>query len=116
MYSIMKNTIIPEEEYLMIEKGKNVLIGFDRKVEIGSKFINELKKSDITQNDYTEYADRILILHGTKDEIVPFEDVKTFAKENSIEFISVEDADHRFVDPQKMDLAIAEIIRVFNLK
>ena len=116
MYSVMRNTIIAEADYSLIEKGKNVSIGFDRKVEISSKFISELKESDIAKNDYTKYADRILILHGTKDEIVPFEDVKKFAEENRIEFIGVEDADHRFMDPKKMDMAIAEIIRVFELK
>ena len=115
MYDIMKNTIIPESEYLMIEKGKNALIGFDRKVEVGLHFLNELKESDISKLNYVDYADKILILHGTKDEIVPFEDVKVFANENLIDFITVDDADHRFTDPQKMDLAIAEIIKRFSL-
>ena len=116
MYSVIKNTIITEEDYLVIEKGKNVAIGFDRKVEIGAKFLDELKKADITKNSYSEYADKILVLQGTKDEIVPFEDVETFAAENRLKFISVEDADHRFVDPMKMDFAIAEIIKAFELK
>lgn len=116
MYDIMKDTIISESEYLMIEKGKNALIGFDRKVEVGLHFLNELKESDIAKINYIEYADKILILHGTKDEIVPFEDVKAFANNNSIDFIAVEGADHRFTDPQKMDLAIAGIIKAFKLK
>lgn len=116
MYDIMKNTIIPESEYLVIEKGKNSLIGFDRKVEVNLRFLNELKEADIAKINYIEYADKILILHGTKDEIVPFEDVKVFANENLIDFITVEDADHRFTEPQKMDLAITEIIKAFKLK
>ena len=114
MYEIMNNTIISEQEHLNLEKGKNVLIGFDRKVEISASFLNELKEADITKNDYLEYADTILILQGTKDEIVPFEDVNAFADENLIEFIPVEGADHRFTDPKKMDFAISEIINLFE--
>ena len=41
-------------------------------------------------------ADDILILHGTKDEVVPFEDSQKFADEQLIEFIPIEKADHRF--------------------
>ena len=114
MYDIMKSTIIPELEYLMIEKGKNALIGFDRKVEVNLRFLNELKEADIAKINYIEYADKILILHGTKDEIVPFEDVKAFANDNSIDFITVENADHRFTEPKKMDLAVTEIIKQFS--
>ena len=115
MYSVIMG-ILPEEEHLLLKKGKSVQTGFDRKVEISTKFLEELQKADITENSYAEYADKILILHGTKDEIVPFEDAKDFAEKRQIEFIAVEGADHRFVDPQKMDMAIAEIIRFFELK
>ena len=116
MYSILKDAIMTEEEYSKIEKGKNVIIGFDRKVEVTPQFLDELKKEDITKNDYNNHAKDILIIHGTKDQIVPFDDVKSFAKKNKIGFIAVDDADHRFLDPQKMDVAIAEILKLFDLQ
>lgn len=116
MFKVMKDTIISKEDWLLIEKGKKVLIGFDRKVEIDSQFIGELMKSNITKYDYEEQSDKLLILHGTKDEIVPFEDVQAFATKKSINFVAVNDADHRFTDPKKMDLAITKIISFFGFK
>ena len=116
MHSILTSKIIPIEDYNLIIKGKNALVGFDRKVEVSLKFITELKEADITNNNYKDHADNILIMHGTNDEIVPFDDVKTFADENMIEFVAVDGADHRFVDPLKMDFAISEIIKTFEFK
>ena len=62
------------------------------------------------------FADEILILHGTKDELVPFGDSKEFAENNVIDFEPVENADHRFQSPEKMDFAIAKICGYFGLK
>ena len=116
MYSILKGTIMTEEEISKIEKGKNVVIGDDRKVEITPQFISELENSDITKNDYADYAKDILIVHGTKDQTVPFDGVKAFAEQNGIDFIAVDGADHRFLDPQKMDIAIAKFLELFDLQ
>jgi dipeptidyl aminopeptidase/acylaminoacyl peptidase len=56
----------------------------------------------------------MIILHGTKDEVIPFEDSAKFADDNVIEFVPVQNADHRFTDPKTMDLAIHTIITFFE--
>ena len=43
----------------------------------------------------------ILILQGTKDETVSFDTVQEFARKNSLDFISIENADHQFREPSK---------------
>ena len=116
MYAILKDTIMSEEEYLSLKKGKNVLIGFDRKAEITPVFFDELEKYDIEKIDYGKHAENILIIQGTKDQVVSFDEVKAFAEKNQIGFIPVADADHRFIDPMKMDAAIAEILKAFSLQ
>jgi len=42
--------------------------------------------------------------------------VEAFAWDNLLEFVPVEDADHRFCDPAKMDAANAQIINWFGLR
>ena len=111
MDQVIRKNLLSAEDEEKLEKGKPVLIGFDRKVKIDRAFLDSLKEADISKLDFTDYADDILILHGTKDEVVPFDFVQTFADENVIEMIPVENADHRFQDPKRMDLAISEIIR-----
>lgn len=109
MYRAMTRNIISEEAMRDISKGKDTLVGFDRKVKIGPDFLEELRQADITQRDFIPYADDILILHGTLDEIIPFREVADFADRNVIELIPVDRADHRFTDLKKMEEAICRI-------
>ena len=115
MYSTLRKTIISQGDWEKLDAGKPILVGFDRLVKIGPQFIEEVRANDIRQRPYFDYADDILIVHGTADEVVPFEDSVAFADANVIELVPVEGADHRFHDPKKMDVAIANIIRFFEL-
>jgi len=77
--------------------------------------LDDLKENDIRKRDYIAYADNILIMHGTKDEVVPIEDSKEFAENNVIDFITVENADHRFQNPNHMNLANKYTMEFFDL-
>ena len=106
MYDVLVHTIMAQDAYERIMKGKDTLVGFDRQILVTKDLLESLKANDIRERDYLDFADDILILHGTKDEVVPFESSKDFAEKNLIDFIPVENADHRFQHPQHMDLAI----------
>ena len=74
------------------------------------------KANDIRRRDYLECAEDLLILHGTADEIVPFEESQAFADDNLIEFIPVQGADHRFQNPAHMSLANKSAMAFFGLR
>ena len=114
IYDSMIHRIMSQDDYDKILKGKPVLVGFDRKIKIGMPFLEELKAADITKYDFIDYADDMVILHGTKDEIIPIEVSAKFADDNGIEFIPMQNGDHRFTDPRIMDLAIHKIIEFFE--
>lgn len=116
MYEVLSTAIMTEENRRALEKGKPARVGFDRKIEVDGVFLESLRQADITQRDFLEQAEDILILHGTKDEIVPIDAVRAFAEENLIEFEAVEGADHRFLDPRKMDYATGRIAAFFGMK
>ena len=115
MYDVLTRTIMKNDELDRIMKGKDVLVGFDRKIIVTKALLDDLKENDIRQRDYIEYADNILIMHGTKDEVVPIEDSKEFAENNVIDFITVENADHRFQNPNHMNLANKYTMEFFDL-
>jgi fermentation-respiration switch protein FrsA (DUF1100 family) len=115
MYDVITAAIMTPEDLEKLQKGKDIPVGFDRKIMIGTAFLEELRTQNIQTLDYLDYAEDILILHGTADEIVPFAAANTFAENNLMEFIPVEGADHRFRDPKKMDLAIKQILEFFAL-
>lgn len=106
MHEVISRNIMGENEMRLLEKGKEAEVGFDRKIRISAQFLKELEEADVFHWDYIEESESILILHGTKDEVVPMEDSRSFCDENLIEFIPIENADHRFQDPTIMDKAI----------
>ena len=116
MYDVLTGRIMSDDNLAAIKKNKPVLIGFDRKVKITKDFLAELKENDITVSDYKSIGDDTIIIHGTKDEIVPFDAAEKFAADNGIAFYPVDGADHRFSDPQKMDTAIDLILSSFSMK
>ena len=116
MYDVMTRTILTGEDMAKLEKGKPVLVGFDSKIKTDKAFLDSLKEADITSRDFLDYAENILIIHGTNDEVVPFETVRDFADNNLIEFDAVEGADHKFRDPVKMDHVIKQFSSFFGMK
>ena len=116
MYDVLTRTIMKADEYDRIRKGKDIQVGFDRKITVTRGFLDELKENDIRRFDFTEYADDILILHGTADEVVPFDNSRLFAEDNLIGFIPVEKADHRFQNPTHMSLANKYVMEFFGMR
>ncbi len=116
MYDTFTGKILTEEDFEKLKKSKPVSVGFDRKIEITRAFLDELQEGDIRKHDFFDFADEMLILHGTKDELIPIDEAAAFADDNCIEFVPIENADHRFQDPKKMELAIAQILKFFSLR
>ena len=116
MYGTLMNTIMSSGENDKLNKGKDVAVGFDRKVVVTRYLLEDLKEYDIRKWDYLDFAEDILILHGTKDEIIPFEESREFADNNLIEFVPVEKADHRFQDPVLMSLASKTVLEFFGMR
>lgn len=115
MYRVLTERILTPENLTRMQKGKDIPVGFDRKVPVGLSFLESLRSEDLRQLDFLDYAEDLLILHGTADELVPFDSAYSFADDNLIEFIAVEGADHRFHDPKKMEQAIKAICDFFGL-
>lgn len=116
MYDVITKAIMRQDDLRKVEKGKDILVGFDRKIKISRDFLEELKSADITQRDFSDLCGQILILQGTRDEIVPFAAVEAFADRNLLDFEAVENADHRFLDPKIMERAIIRIAAFFELR
>ena len=115
MYQVMTERIASPAEKKALARNKPIEVGFDRKIKITRSFLEELEAADITTWDFRPYAEDILIFHGTKDEIVPYAAAAAFAEKNGIRFVPVENADHRFVDPLKMDFVIKQITAFFGM-
>lgn len=116
MYEVLRSAIMTESDRKRIRDGGTVQVGFDRKIGIDGILLDSLREADIMQRDFSSFADSILILHGTEDEIVPFEAAKGFAEKNGIRFIPVEGGDHRLLNPGGMDFAVKMMLEHFRFE
>lgn len=114
MYQVLTDCVIPEDAQALLRRGKPALVGFDRKVKVTQDFLKELQAADLMERDFRQIADTAVVIHGTKDEIVPFDAVRAFAETNGIPFFPVEKADHRFSDPKKLDEAMEIMLAAFD--
>lgn len=113
MYYSMQERIMTPENQAALQKGKEALVGFDRKIKVDQDFIDEIREADITKFDFIDYADDILIIHGEQDEIIPSEKVLEFSENNVIEYIPIAGADHRFQNLDLLKLAHSHIINYY---
>lgn len=109
---MLKN--VPENDMDKFEKGKEVTVGFERKMKIDKTLTDDLAKSDVRKYEYFDFADSMIIIHGTEDEMVSIQDSITFCENNVIEFVPVDGADHAFRNPKLMDTAIHTIVDFFS--
>ncbi len=105
---------VPAADHDALAKGKEILIGFDRKMKIDQGWFDSLKNFDVRQKEYFDYAEDILILHGTNDDTIPCQESINFADNNVIEFVPIEGANHPFQNPQHMALAISHVVNFFG--
>ncbi len=115
MYKVMSSTLITDEISEKLKKGRAVAVGFDRKVNIDQQFLDDLQNTNLLERDFMDFADNMLIIHGTADELAPFSDAKFLSEENVIDFIPVEGADHRYKDLKKLEYANAMAVEFYGL-
>lgn len=115
MYPILTEKILTSQELAQLEKGKAVSVGFDRKVPVTRDFLEELRCHDVQAMDFLDYAEDILLIQGTQDEIVSYSTVWDFSQEQLIELETVPGADHRFRANGTMEQAIKAILAFFAL-
>lgn len=113
MYDAMTKHIT-EDEWALLDKGKEILRGHERKLRLSKEFYEDLKAHEVFDKDFLEYADDIIMIHGSKDEAAPIETAQEFSENNVIELVTVENADHPFSNPDYMDLAIQKMIEFFG--
>ena len=114
MYDVLTQNILSKRDCACVAHGLTVRTNFDRKIPVDRTLLKELERTDMLHTDFRAEREHIRILHGTRDETVPIGPIRTFAQENGIPFVTVENADHRFSDPACMNTAIEEILRFFE--
>lgn len=101
MDKVFTEKLIPISKAEFISKG-GAQLGFERQMLVSSSFLDELKS-----NPVNDIKTPLMIIHGTKDDIVSYQDIEDFCKKNEgVRLIPIENADHRFKNAGEIDLII----------
>ncbi len=101
MDKVFTQKLIPVSEAEFISNG-GAQLGFERQMFVSSSFLDELKN-----NPVGDIKSPLVIIHGTKDDIVSYQDIEDFCKKNeNIKLIPIKNADHRFKKTGEIDLII----------
>lgn len=101
---------ISPEDYK--ERG-SITCGFERKIDLPFSFYQELQEHRISECVCDQ---PMLIIHGDKDDIVPFEDVVSFcaAHKNAV-LKTIKGADHRFKKSGEIEKVVEAALAYWNL-
>lgn len=105
--ALLMEVLLTPEQCAKLRSGKAVSAGFERKLKLTRAFLEELDQADLETADFSRFAPNLLIVHGDKDRVIPIEVVRSFAQRNAVAFVPIENADHGFQDPQRLDLALS---------
>lgn len=102
LHEIFTGLYLTENDLDKLRRGKDAIVGFEKKFKINRQFLDSLAENDIMRYDFSAFADTMLIMHGTRDETVPIDAVRRFAEQNDLMLIEINGADHMFKDPARM--------------
>jgi len=114
MGEALTNRILKNGDLEKLNKGKDVSAGFDKAIMIDKNFMDEIEKANPLNYEFIEFAEDILMIHGTADDLILKESVEKFADDNIIELVMVEGADHRFHDPKKYDVVLKKSFEFYQ--
>lgn len=81
--------------------------GFERKINLPYEFYEGLLRYDPMNAPYSQ---KMLIIHGDLDDVVPYGDIKDFCgKHPDVRLTTVKGADHRFKNPGESDIIIGAV-------
>lgn len=107
MYDIFKKNILKNTKSNKDCNGKYYLLGYERKIKIYNKYIEEIEKNKIFEK-INSLKNHITIIHGTEDDMAPITDSRKIKekKPNLVKLIEIPGANHRFENDGEKELLI----------
>ena len=96
MDEILLKGVLKEEELIELDKNGSCETGKSKPIKITSDFVEELKENRLFELYDNKELQSVSIMHGTKDELAPFDDSKQFAEMHGCSFYPIEGANHTY--------------------
>lgn len=116
MYDALTDIILTDEEISLLESGKSIGLGDDKKINFNSYFVNQLRNNNILERDYSNYSDDIIVFHGDNDTLIDFNVDRLFCSKNNIKFVPVRGADHGFNKIEDLEKCVRDMSDFYNIE
>lgn len=88
-----------------------VACGFERKMDVSFGAYRAFAENDLR---FRVYRRPLLVFHGTKDDVVPYEQIEAFCdRQPDARLVTVPGGDHRFKRPGDMEGVLAEAVAYY---
>ncbi len=106
MDEILMKIIMDNDQLDVIRNGGKIDFGFDQPLVLGESFYLDLQAHKVPE--LCSQPDKVMIIHGTQDHLVPFSHSVRYASTNHIVLNAIEGADHMYENPGERE----EIVRL----
>ncbi|MBO6137971.1 MAG: alpha/beta fold hydrolase [Lachnospiraceae bacterium] len=111
MAEVMK-AAMSEDRFARLMKGEKVDFGHDQPLLLTKDYYDDLCAHDIF-DEAPPYPEKILIIHGDKDETVPIHYSEDYAGKNGIALHILKDAGHEYDNPGDQEWIMKEALEFF---
>ena len=101
-----------EEQLRRFLEGSALDFGFEKPLLLTKAVYEDVRKHDVFSRA-PEYPEKIFIMHGQVDDVVPVEDSKAYSEKNGIGLYILEGADHRYKNPGDLDMIMEQARKWF---
>lgn len=101
-----------EEQLRRFLEGSALDFGFEKPLLLTKAVYEDVKNHDVFSRT-PRYPEKIFIMHGKLDDVVPVEDSKAYSEKNGIGLYILEGADHRYKNPGDLDMIMEQARKWF---
>lgn len=105
-HRVLRDTIMTEDMKEQLARDGYFTCGFDRMIDVPEVFFSETAEHDLNTVYAGQMLPHVTIIHGDSDELVPYSDSVSFAREHGCALHTVPGADHRYTGEGQLAEAI----------
>lgn len=114
MYDVLNNNIMTREHKNDLNTNGYFEYGFERLLKVNKKLLDELYFYNISKMYDKNICDNISIIHGTNDDVVPYEDSLEFSEIHKCSLTPIIGADHRYKKDGELEQVINASINIIE--
>ncbi len=106
---------LSDDQALQLERDGHIILDYDNvpSIMLTEGFVDDLKKHDLFKS-FDPEGNRIMMIHGSRDEDVDYLEAKKFSERFGIDIVTVDGGDHRLSVAGAPETVLRETLKFFR--